>query len=241
MNERYAQLIEQIGKAGLNALFPKDFELYALTLELVNHRNETIDYLTFHVLPSEISYDDMSLTNIKKTLGGVSVIKNSSFVPKTINISGTFGKSLKLLINNINLTPKLINLSEKYGVFDGMSGSALKIRVPVFDTRLKTGYGAIQLLKSILLKSRGSDGENPYKLFMYNPIIGENFVVEYDNIKINQSIRSNTIYNYEVKFKAVSRIENSLVDKAKQITKQASLSVLRKGASILSNEARKII
>jgi hypothetical protein len=47
-------LIENVGKASVHALFPDEFELYLMALELTDSNGNLIDYLAFPVMPESI-------------------------------------------------------------------------------------------------------------------------------------------------------------------------------------------
>ena len=64
--ERQRSLLTSIGRAGLNALFPNDFEFYMVALELVDSESRTIEYFSFPILPSNIREQSTPITNIKK-------------------------------------------------------------------------------------------------------------------------------------------------------------------------------
>ena len=203
MKEEVLNIIRTVGRAGANMLFPNDLEYYAVTVELVDSRGDTSDYLTFPVNPDSFMYSDKSLANIKKTVGGITSLNTGSFNPKPITISGTFGRSFKLLLkpplqNNENLD---INLNATEG---------LALEANVFNTTLKSGYGTIKLLENILVKSKQLDIFNqPYRLYLYAPLIGHSFLVEYNDLSLKQDFTSsNMIWKYNILLTAIAPLTN---------------------------------
>jgi hypothetical protein len=91
-------LLNSIGRSGLNMKYPDEFELYVIALELTDENFITQQYFVFPINPSSIEETEPKLTNIRKTLGGITVLRNTTFVPTQISLSGTFGRNFKVLI-----------------------------------------------------------------------------------------------------------------------------------------------
>src|SRR4051812_44167158 len=89
-------MLEQVGKTALNIRYPKEFELYLCALELVDQYDNTLRYFVFPVMPSTMQETIPQLTSIKKTMAGVTVLSNPTFVPTDINISGNFGRKFRI-------------------------------------------------------------------------------------------------------------------------------------------------
>jgi hypothetical protein len=233
MEKKVLNIVKTVGKAAANTLFPNDIEYYIITIELVDSKGNTIDYLTLPVNPDLFTYDDHSLVSIRKTLGGVTSLNTSSFAPKTIVMSGSFGRSFKLL-----LAPAFEN-----GGNDLSTGLSLKTNF--LNPSFKSGYGTIKKLESILVKSKELDIYNePHSLYLYLPLSGHNFVVEYTDFSLRQdSASANMIWKYNVKFTAVApltqlRTGNS---KLKSVANSTGINVIQRKANSLLGSIKKSI
>src|SRR5690606_32440155 len=97
---REQMLNRQAGKWLLSQNNPNEFEYYMVALELLKSDLSTKRYFIFPINPNSITYDDAPLTKITKTAGGVSVLKSNQFNLKNLSLSGTFGKSFKVLVGD---------------------------------------------------------------------------------------------------------------------------------------------
>jgi hypothetical protein len=212
-NRRYEDLRETLGKAGTNALFPREFEYYLISLELVNSRGFTEDFFTFPVTPNSIKEMTPYLTNIRKTNTGVTVTKTDSFVPRDISISGNFGRQFKTIVNRNLVSFTGIALTAVTGGLQGLvsnfkSQSGAEIVSSVFNREIKTGFGCLKVLETILRRSQERDPYGlPYRLLFYNPALGNNYIVEPINFSQNQQMENNAIWNYNLDLKAVAPLE----------------------------------
>jgi hypothetical protein len=176
----FKNLAETLGRGALHALYPKEFEFYMFALELTTFDGDTIDYLTFPVMPSNITKAENNRINVKKSFGAVTVINSKSFTPSDLTISGTFGRSFKILIESGS--PTIFNglkYSYKTGIWDpnDIDQSYLKNDSRNFNPAIKTGYGVIQALKSIIAKSAATDDKGrSMKLYCYNLGMGESYL-----------------------------------------------------------------
>jgi ATP-dependent Clp protease ATP-binding subunit ClpA len=231
----------QIGKAGVHALMPNDFEYYAVTLELTEFDGTTIEYLTFPVTPSAINYDDTKATNIKKSFAGVTALDTESFVPKKISLTGMFGRKLRLLIGTA--TPSIQSSSQ--GVFNGLKEGGLQLKTSVLNAKLKTGYGTTKLLESIITKSSHVDAQNrPNKLFLYIPPLGHNFLVKVDSLNLSQDYTSsNMLWKYGLNLTALARVEDldTLDGRQTSLIKVTALDVLQRSANLAVNSIKSTI
>jgi len=217
INARHDKLVQEIGRAGVHALFPNDFEFYMIMLELVDSIGKTIDFLAFPVAPEKLNYEDPRLVNIKKSLGGISSLDTETFAPKTITMSGTFGRKFKLLIGKPTTSAENNAKSSDSGFFEKEISEGLNIKRQVFDPKYKTGYGVLKILESIVNKSSGLDlnGE-PYRLYLYNPSLNHSFLVKINKFTMSQDKNnSNMMWRYDLMMTAIAPIQ-SLRDKAKE-------------------------
>lgn len=245
--KRFKELTLNIGRAAVNTLFPYDFEYYAISLELATWDNETIDFFTFPVMPKSIQKSENTRINVKKTSNAVSVINNNSFIPHDISIKGDFGRNFKILLSrSIALTFKGLKYSRESGKFtpESFEEGVLSGLPPQFSPGIKTGYGCVKILQSMIDKSRGEDDKGrPFKLFLYNPTLGENYIVVPTNnpLILNQDENNNNmIWAYTLNLTAIAPldlsfnkkdIKTSLVNILKSNSIQNSVTKSASGAS----------
>ena len=193
----YFDLLARIGKGALHALYPSDFEIYIISFELVDFQGNMVDFLTFPIMPKSISESEPQLTNIKKTVGGITAFSTSTFVPITIKLSGNFGKRFKFLIGRSMIDSSAISFTTKFK--DSKS-------TRVFSNSIKTGYGCCKILKQIIEKSRKIDNEgNPYRLYFYNLAFGTSYLVKpIGELSFSMSLDSNMIWDYDLTLKAIA-------------------------------------
>ena len=149
IRSRLNDLTANIGRAALNNLFPNDFEYYACSLELVNSKGQTVDFFTLPVMPSNISQAETSLDNIKKTTGGIVSLSTSTFEPIDIQLSGNFGRRLKLLIGMDHLDFSTLDFSFRNGIADQYQ-SGVKLKKPNLQVRLKQDMVALKYYNTFI-------------------------------------------------------------------------------------------
>ena len=200
---RYNQLINTLGRAGLHALFPTDVELYLMALELTDGSGDTIDYFLFPILPNQITKTEPTRTNIKMTSSGITVLSSNSYVPQEIQIKGDFGRTFKILLSPKDGSTPAVAFSTSRGVFDlGQVNNKLNnadFRTRNFNPGIKTGYGAIRVLKAIVNKANGIDRDGqPFRLYFYNLALGESYLVTIPpkGITVSQTLEKNMIWSY---------------------------------------------
>lgn len=226
---RRAGLLTQVGKSALNIMYPNEFELYLIALELVwfngNKDNAlgstTLSYFIFPVMPSSFDETKNKLTNIKKTLGGVSVLSSSGFNPTDISISGSFGRKFRVLLQTDY--QDLISGFQTNG--KTTLSSILSGGVNVFDSMTKTGYGCCKVLESIydaageqILDS--STGVSNTALILHNLALGNSYFVKPLNLRFSQSQDSNMIWNYNLNLKSIAPLDSIYDNKDLQNQRQ---------------------
>lgn len=190
----YTSLLGGIGRSILNAKFPNEFELYMCALELIDQDGLTLRYFIFPVMPSSIEETQPQITNIKKTLAGVTVLSNPTFVPGDISLSGSFGRKFRALLGNTYL--------------DLTSSFKVNANKAVFDARLKTGYGCCKVLEEIISESKVVDEKGIRRLIFYNPALGNSYLVKPMSLKFSMSQESNMIWNYSLPLKTIAPLES---------------------------------
>lgn len=222
---RQKELLELVGRSGLNSLYPDDFEIYIIAFELVDSLGNTLEYFSLPIMPSNISITEPEITNIKKVNKGVVSLKTDSFIPKDITLSGNFGRNLKILIRD-----KVVD-------FKSFAGSLNLLSNEFQGPTIKTGYGTTKVFQSILDGSKILDQRSkPTRLYFYNFAFNDNYVVEVVDKTFTQSRdSSNLIWNYNVSLKAVAPMNNTVNDKNSLISSLTTSGIQKRVNSLASN------
>lgn len=187
---RYKNLAGTLGRAAVSSFYPNDMEYYLCAFELVNSSG-TEAYFVFPIQPSAITKSEPSRVNIKKSLSGITVLRNDSFIPQELNIKGNFGRRFKLLSNLEGVAFTSIN--------SGVRG--IEFDTPVLSQSIKTGYGATKLLQKLLQEANNIDRNGrPKQLYFYNMGFGESYLVSVSpsGMSFSQSEDRNMIWMYNV-------------------------------------------
>lgn len=236
--EKSVDLLGSIGESALNSFYPNDFQYYMIALELVTGDNKTIDYFAFPVSPENIQQIEPQITNIKKTVGGINSLSTTSFIPKDITIRGTFGSKFRLLLRN----KSVINFSafRFSGVQKKEDIQNNNLKKLEFDPSIKNGYGCIKVLQSICDKSVMVDNTGlPVKLFFYNPILGDNYLVKVLDFTSSMSRDTNRLIYYTLRLKAIAPLNNMNGIDETSMTKVLTVNNLQKGANMIVSEITK--
>jgi len=219
------------GKGQLQAMFPNEFEIYAVALELVDSKGNIIDFFSFPIMPQSMEQNRPSNSTTKKTNAGVVINSNPTFKPFDITISGDFGgKKFKqvsnaLFTNNIASTINSATAIAGVNVFANGNGNQNN----VFSSDYKTGYGCVKRLEKIIETSRLQDSYNkPYELFFYNLAFNSNYLVEPGQMRVYQNRSKNMVWCYSLPLKAImpaSAIQNKsqLTSSLQQTLKYSNL------------------
>lgn len=238
---RFRELSVQVGKQTLSALFPKEIEYYFLAMELVDSQNTTVEYFSFPILPEQLSETVNEITKVSKTIGGVSVITNTSFTPTQISLKGNFGRKFKVLLGRKNVEFAGFGFSIRDRKFIKPNFS---VERPQFSSFAKTGYGCIKILESIKDKSKQLDSyQKPHSLYFYNPVLGNNYQVTIENFTHSQDIGRNMIPNYSLQLKSVASLDSVIGtgQAIKSALKNLAISSLQKQAGMLASTIRRAL
>lgn len=204
ITQRRNALIQSVGKKGLQALFPNDFEVYFSALELVDSEDNIVQYFAFPINPNNITENENAITNVKKTNAGITTINTSTFVPIQINISGNFGRRIKLVTRyDEGSLPFFagVNYSEEF---------TAKIGFAELSSFIKSGYGCIKVLDRIVKQSRQLDrNNNPHTLYFYNLSLGNAYIINADSLNLNQNMQSNMIWDYNLSMTAIAPLNQT--------------------------------
>lgn len=190
-----------MGREYVNSLYPNEIEYYAAAFELVNGDGFTEDFFSFPVMFKSYRENRPTNTNIEKTMSGVVITSNPSFVPFDIHLTGNFGRKFKKINTDIPANQPTSSNNSTSNVTQSNA-----VVVPVFSTEYKTGYGCYKIMERILLKAQNQDSNfKPYQLFFYNLALNSNYLVEPMSIEPNQNRESsNMIWEYNIHLKAVA-------------------------------------
>jgi len=188
-------VLNDAARLALHTIIPEDYEYYMCGFELIDHNNVTQLRFIFPVMPDQMVINDKKVSNIIKTSNGVVTLVNPSFVPKSITLSGTFGRKVRVQVAN-NLMFDLI--SAKGDFLNSLDGA-------IHNKPARTGYGYTKLLEKIYEQStRGSTGGIPYKLLFHNFAFGSVHFVEMESFQPSQTMESNMMWRYNLQMKAVA-------------------------------------
>lgn len=218
-------------KITLNTLYPREFEFYMVTLELVNHDDTLVEYFTFPINPESISKSQPYLKQIDRTYGAVIVNKSGKFVPQDIVLKGSFGRNFKFVsrdqVLDLSAIQWLPNDSE-------------------YNRNYKSGYGCFKIVQRICDLADILD-EKGYarKLYFHNLALGESYLVEVINFEASQSLDSNMIWNYDLRLRVLTEIRS--IDKwgehdarqGKTYVTQTVNAVAKMGRNLLVNLFKK--
>lgn len=230
---KYKDLSKKIGRAALSSFYPNDIEYYICAFELVSSSG-TENYFAFPIQPSAIQKSEPVRTNIKKSLSGITVLKNNSFIPQELTIKGNFGRKFKILTN-----------LDGFAFSGGGKGSST-FGVPTLSNSIKTGYGATKLLQKILNDSNQTDHlGKPKRLYFYNLGFGESYLVTIppSGISFSQTEDMNMIWGYNVNMLVLAHLGSIFYkNDAKSSNKNIlSKGVIQKSINTVANEVKLLI
>lgn len=229
---KYNNLVKNLGKAALSSFYPNDVEYYLCAFELVDS-NGTENYFVFPIQPSMIQKTELHRTNIKKSLSGVTVLKNSSFIPQELVLRGNFGKRFKILSGldgTAFTTTKIAN------------NISTTMKQPQLSKSIKTGYGATKLLQQILTESSRVDSlGKPKQLYFYNMGFGESYLVTVppQGFMFSQSEDVNMIWQYIINLTIVANL-GDVANKDVSSSNRNTLSkgAVQRGVNIVANDIK---
>jgi len=237
----YSNLLKGIGKSALHYLYPNDFEVYICSLELVDSSDTTVEMFIFPVMPEQIVETNTPVMSINKTSGGVTVLSTVSFTPIDINIRGNFGRKFKILIGRDLADSTALSFTTNGGSLNYFG--ELNINQKTFSNEIKTGYGAFKILQSIVFKANMLDRKNnPFRLYFYNPALGNSYLVKATSLTQRQSRETNMIWQYELSMRSVAPITvRSLGNNKKSLANMLLYDNISKIANSILDIARGVL
>jgi len=202
---KHLGILTTLGKAGLNVSFPKEFELYLCALELTDENYNTLQYFVFPVMPTNMEETQQFTSNIKRTLGGVTVLSTPTFTPRDITLAGTFGRKFRILLGQdyTDFLSSFKTVGDKtvfQSAWDGV--------VQIFDDRVKTGFGCLKIMEEIVNAANQIDEKGIRHLILHNPAIGNSYLIKPQSLKLSQTQETNMIWSYSLSLKAIASLEH---------------------------------
>lgn len=218
--------LDSAAKLTLSTLYPKEFEVYMLSLELVDYNDNSLYYFTFPINPESISKSQPQIKQIDATHGAVVVNKSGRWVPQDLVLRGNFGRQFKFVTN----------------VQGEVSFAAVANKVPnrtEFSMFYKSGYGCLKILQEICEQSNMMDGGYARKLYLHNLALGESYLVEVVNFQASQTIATNMLWGYDLRLKIVSNIFDRSGQKT--LAKRLVTSAVTSAANSVASSAKSIV
>ena len=217
----------------LNTLFPNNFELYFVALELVNSLRVTTDRFVFPINPTSISAPEQNIANVQKTAGGIVSNYVTSTSPNQIVISGHFGRDFKVSVMNranYNEFKKIENIVDAWQ----------NTKIFVSETIL-TGFGCYNALKRIFEKSRQLDESGkPYRTIFYNLVYSSANYVQLKTLDSSMTFDKNRIHTYQLTMQKLGAIGTQNTIKGAIIRGQTAIAAITEVAQSVSNSLNNI-
>lgn len=231
-----------------NLLFPRDFEVYMCGIELTDFDGNTIDYFIFPVTPNSINKVENDRISYYRTFGGITILNADSFTPSQLTIQGNFGRNFKLLLSTKQEALenfKALRFSASSGVYRADDvNSQFTQKSPTLIPNIKTGFGCIKILQSIINKARGNDNGKPFRLYFYNSMLSEAYLVipTKNPLQLNQDINSsNMMWNYTLNLEIISPLDNLVFDDKEKTMKDFLVAgTIQQGVGSMANKASKL-
>lgn len=231
------------GKEAIHAKYPNEIEYYACAFELLDSDRKTSTFFSFPIMPSGISIQEPSITNVQKTMGGVVISENPTFIPFNISLNGNFGRRFRKITKSDDFDSGLSDdVEDKPTEIEGnvLQGVTIEGNTNQYSSDYKTGYGSTKMLQKLLRNSKQLDGlGKPRFLVFYNLSFNQEFVVEITNRAFAQSRDSNAIWNYNIQMIAVAPATVLFTD-AQLKDKMANLTDFKKKNNDFSNQSEGI-
>lgn len=230
---KYNRIKSLVGQSALSTLYPSEFEVYLMALELIDSNGNTIDSISFPVMPTHIQKNKVSRINVKKSANGLTVLTSNSDAPSEITIRGDFGRSFKLMLQ-----------PQKEPV-EGFAFRGLKFNTPSFEVGIKTGFGAFKVLQNIIERVTEIDDRGyPHRLILYNMALGEIYIcVPSPNaVMFHQTQDRNMIWQYSITFTILGNLyETTTSKKRNSSTELLKGSVIQNSINIVGSEIRSLL
>ena len=230
---KFNRLATNVMRSTLATKFPNDFETYLMALELVDSSGNTVDSISFPVMPNHIQKNEVNRVNVKKSSNGIVVLSSNSKAPSEIIVRGDFGRGFKLM------------LQPQREAVEGYAFRGLSFNTPEYEVGVKTGYGAFKLLQSIISRCTELDNSgNPHRLILYNMALGEIYLVvpSPNGVMFTQTQDRNMIWQYNITFIILGNLYDLSSSKKRDSSVELmKASILQNGVNIVGSEIRSIL
>ncbi len=228
-----------LGRGLLSVQYPQDIEMYLVAMELVDSNGDTEQYFVFPVNPSSIQKTEQNRTNIKKSASGTTILVSSATNPSELSIKGDFGRSFKILTN-----PKDSDFT--FGFFSSNTKDKFEVGVSELDTSVKSGFGCIKILQSMVKKtSQLGKNNKPYRLYFYNMALGESYLVSVPQggLILNQSTDRNMVWEYSLNMMILAPLESIKLSSGTESSLSSILSskTIQNGVNTLASEISNVL
>ena len=220
-----------VGKAALHAMAPDNYEYYMCSLELIDCSGNQVGFISFVVMPNNITESTTPIQTQTKTKNGMVTLFNDSFAPVNISLQGTFGRKFKIVTDMVDPSEKGNNF------FNDNIGKIAGVEIAI-----KSGYGLTRVLQYILKKTNELDTQGrPYILLFNNYSFNSSYVVDVMSYSFNQSIENNMLWFYELQLKAIapgSAVRSSKQNNA-QLLKVVASNAIAQGLTNVINDVKR--
>lgn len=241
--------IANVGRAAVSNLFPRDVEYYMCALELTTAEGDTIDYFAFPIMPKNIQKSEHHKTSYYHGLNSTIILNTDTFTPGEITLSGDFGRSFKVLFDGLGkdiVKFRGVRFSRENGVYthDDVNGK-FNFKVPELAFSIKSGYGCIKVLQSIISKAKGQVDGKSFRLYFYNPALGESYLVvpTKNPLTIQQDESRNMIWGYTLNLTVLAPMEKVVTwdKRVTSLAKGTSIDLIQKGVNNLLGDLAKYV
>lgn len=232
----FMEMANNLGRAALHVIMPDNVEHYLCTLELLNVEGEQQGFLSFSVMPENITESHTPIQTMTKTHSGIVTVFSDTFAPVDINISGQFGRKFRIVAKCKD--PIDINKKAFFGLNLGKVGNAVTGFLKDNGVAVKTGYGLTKVLEHMLQYSNKTDEwGRPYFLVFRNYAFNTAYVVNVMGYTFTQNVATNMLWQYQMNLQAVADAKEFNLTKQAKNTFQFLTTV---GANSIANGLTKI-
>jgi len=194
----------QLGQYVMHKALPDQFELYAMSLQVVDAQDLPVSTFIFPVLPESYRETDPSSSSSRRTLGGIHTSEMKGFMPKKISMTGTFGRSFKFNTGGLMANTGFGNLKYLEEIKNLSHGNEPR------DTATKVKNAVKNLVKKTLgFKTTGET----FKTYFFNWARNVHYVVEDLEIQYHANNQKSALWFYDLTMTAVKSFEGGLFDR----------------------------
>lgn len=240
----FSEISTDVVRSFMHYSMPYDFEYYLTALELIDDNGRSIMYFQFPLNPSDMSISEPGGHEVSRTMSSVVVSDMDVWNPSSIEMSGSFGREMKILAMNKNgrMSVGEVGLMVSKSIVPTDMPSSFRIRkwssLLGQNLLVKTGYGAIKMMQTIISGDKIIDKNtgNPYKLILHSHMSGDSYWVKVRDFSMTQSTSTNTVWNYRLVLDGVCPLEYVVGNKSREISNSSlSLGVINKAINMVGS------